>query len=51
MSLEDTVAGSDWAPERLAALDPELIYFKEDPRWVALHEALKSELASREHVE
>lgn len=31
-------------------VDPNTIRFKTDPRWIELYEAIKAELANREHV-
>ncbi len=33
-----------------AALDPKRIYFKNDPRWIELHDSVRKVLSAREHV-
>ena len=51
LSLEESVEASDiqfdW---ELHALNPELMYFKSDARWLELYAAVKAELSRREHV-
>lgn len=49
--LEQSSEGSGWEPHELAALDPEKVYFKEDPRWQCAFAELKEVLGIREHVE
>ena len=50
LELEDSIASSDMDEEDRAALEPELLYFKEDRRWKPLYDALLDELSRRQHV-
>jgi len=43
-SLEDAPEASDVGPHELAALDPEVVHWKNDPRWVELHRAVVDRL-------
>ena len=47
LTLEESVESSDWTRTQLAACDPALMYFKTDPRWQPLYEAVRQELARR----
>ena len=49
LGLEDSAETSDLDPAELAALDRSLLHFKTDPRWGDLYDAVKRELARREH--
>lgn len=51
LSLEASAADSDCSEAELAEADASLVYFKEDPRWRALHDAVLRILADRPHVE
>jgi len=51
LACEDSPAHSDVTPaEAASAIDPTTIRFKDDLRWIVLYEAVKAELATREHV-
>ncbi len=51
LACEDSLAASDIMPEDAETeVDPSTIRFKDDPRWSALYEAVKAELATGEHV-
>lgn len=43
LSLENSLAESDYA-DMTSALDPSGIYFKDDPRWRPLYDAVLDEL-------
>ncbi len=47
LACEESRARSDATP---GEIDPASIRFKDDPRWAALHAAVKAELDTREHV-
>ena len=49
LSLEESVELSDVQDvAELADLDPDLLYFKSDLRWISLYDAVKLELARRQ---
>ncbi len=50
LALEASPELSDWSPAGVAALDPELLWFKSQTRWQELHRQLTSILSGREHV-
>lgn len=50
LSLQDSAMLSDLDEYELGALDPSLLYFKEQPEWVTLYADVKRVLATREHV-
>jgi hypothetical protein len=51
LRCEASLAASDVRPADAAReIDPDTIRFKDDPRWTAMYEAVKAELATREHV-
>ena len=47
LACEESMQRSDAS---LDEIDPATIRFKDDPRWVVLYDAVKTELATREHV-
>lgn len=47
LGLEESRANSDWTAEELTMLESDLLYFKEDPRWHQLFQAIKDELSGR----
>lgn len=47
MSLEDRPEAGDWTLDELAGLPASLVFFKSDPRWRALEQAVASELLTR----
>ena len=51
LALEDRTEDSGLSGVEVQALAPELIHFKDDPRWQELYGAVKKVLAGREHVE
>jgi hypothetical protein len=50
LGLEDSAETSDVDRAEVAALDRSLLHFKADPRWVGLYDAVKRELARRQHL-
>jgi hypothetical protein len=51
LSLEESATKSDLSEAGIAALDPTLVYFKDDPEWLGLYTAVKTLLDGREHIE
>jgi hypothetical protein len=47
LACEESLAASDATPDEL---DPDVIRFKDDPRWKPSYDAVKAVLATREHV-
>lgn len=47
LTLEEGVELSDYNARELASCDPQLMYFKTDPRWRPLYESIREELARR----
>lgn len=48
LRCEESLETSD--VQSAAELDPSVIRFKEDPRWLALYDAVRAVLDTREHV-
>lgn len=48
LRCEDSLEQSD--VEDLGEIDPSVIRFKDDPRWAEMYAAVRSILATREHV-
>lgn len=51
LSLQESAAKSDIDEAEMAALDPTLLYFKDQEQWIDTYAHVKTILAHREHLE
>ena len=51
LELEDSASTSDLNESELSSLDPALVHFKDESKWIDTYAVVKSSLAHREHVD